>query len=228
MAFGFNLAVTALIVRYIYYPTHRDKEYVLTFFALNASIFLTTFLLNDTDLTIGFGFSLFAIFSILRYRTDPLPVREMTYIFSLMALPVLDAVLITQGSWGEAALANAGMLAVFYTIERVWGTSSEHRKSITYEKIELIKAQNPPLLLADLRQRTGLDITRCEVGRIDFLHDTAEIKIHYTTPSCRQQTQESANTGLRDAGGASPPRRGEGQPGIALKNRRADMRTHMD
>ena len=69
--------------------------------SLNASIFLTTFLLNNTDLTIGFGFSLFAIFSILRYRTDPLPIREMTYIFSLMALPVLDAVLIAQARWGR-------------------------------------------------------------------------------------------------------------------------------
>ena len=195
LAFGFNLAVTALVVRFIYYPTHRDKEYVLTFFALNASIFLTTFLLNDTDLTIGFGFSLFAIFSILRYRTDPLPIREMTYIFSLMALPVLDAVLMAQARWGEMALANVVVILLFYAIERVWGTSSERRKSITYEKIELIKTENYPLLLADLRQRTGLDITRCEVGRIDFLHDTAEIKIHYTAPELQRDAQDSPAQG---------------------------------
>jgi len=195
-ALGFNLAVAALIVRYIYYPTHRDKEYVLTFLALNVSVFLTTFLLNDTDITIGFGFSLFAIFSILRYRTDPLPVREMTYIFSLMALPVLDAILISQGRWGETALANAVVVLVFYVIERVWGTSSDRRKTITYERIELVKAQNAPLLLADLRQRTGLDITHCEVGRIDFLHDTAEIKIHYTDPELPAAVPDTHTQGI--------------------------------
>lgn len=182
LGFGFNLAMTALIVRCIYYPAYRDKEYVLTFFALNTSIFLITFLLSDTDLSIGFGFSLFAIFSILRYRTDPLPVREMTYLFILMALPVVDAVLIAQGNWAGMILANAVVLGVFYAIERVWSTQHELRKNVTYEKIELIKAENYPLLLADLRQRTGLDITRCEVGRIDFLRDVAEIGIFYAPP----------------------------------------------
>jgi uncharacterized protein DUF4956 len=190
LAFGFNLAVTTLIVRCIYYPSYRDKEYVLTFFALNTSIFLITFLLSDTNLSIGFGFSLFAIFSILRYRTDPLPVREMTYLFILMAQPVVDAVLITQGAWGEAILANAAILAIFFAIERVWNTQSELRKSITYEKIELIKADNYPLLVADLRQRTGLNISRCDVGRIDFLHDVAEIKIAYSAPT-RESQEES-------------------------------------
>lgn len=194
LGLGFNLAVTALIVWCIYYPTYRDKEYVLTFFALNTSIFLITFLLSDTNLSMGFGFSLFAIFSILRYRTDPLPVREMTYLFVLMALPVVDAILITQGNWGGAILAGAVVLGVFYAIERVWSTQHELRKSVTYEKIELIKAENYPLLLADLRQRTGLDITRCEVGRIDFLRDVAEIKIHYVPPVLEAQ-EVGRNTG---------------------------------
>jgi hypothetical protein len=189
LGFGFNMVVTALFVRCIYYPTYRDREYVLTFFALNTSIFLITFLLSDTNLSLGFGFSLFAIFSVLRYRTDPLPVREMTYLFTLMALPVLDAVLITQGAWGETILANAAILGVFFAVERVWSSQHEVRKSVTYEKIELIKAENYPLLLADLRQRTGLDITRCEVGRIDFLHDVAEIKIYHAPPVLETEEQ---------------------------------------
>lgn len=179
LGLGLSVAVAAVIVRWIYYPTSRDKEYVLTFFSLNTSLFLIAFLLSGTDLTIGFGFSLFAIFSILRYRTDPLPVREMTYLFILMALPVVDAVLITQGRWAEVLLANVVVLAVLYGIERVWSTQHEFRKTVTYEKIELVKAENYPLLLTDLRQRTGLDVTRCEVGHIDFLHDVAEIKVYY-------------------------------------------------
>lgn len=191
LAFGLNLAMSVFIVRYIYYPTYRDKEYVLTFFALNTSIFLITFLLSDANLSMGFGFSLFAIFSILRYRTDPIPAREMTYLFILMAQPVIDAILIAQGAWGETILANIAILSVFFVIERVWNSQSELRKSVTYEKIELIKAENYPLLLSDLRQRTGLDITRCEVGRIDFLHDVAEIKIYYTPTVLAMQSEDN-------------------------------------
>lgn len=188
LGFVFNLTVTALIVWFIYYPTYRDREYVLTFFALNTSLYLITFLLSNTDLSIGFGFSLFAIFSILRYRTDPLPVREMTYLFILMALPVVDGVLITQGNWGETILANAAIFGVFYTIERMWNAHHELRKKVTYERIDLIKAENYPLLLADLRYRTGLDVTRCEVGRIDFLHDVAELKIYYRPPTLQDES----------------------------------------
>lgn len=196
LGFGLNLVVTALIVYGIYFPTHRDKEYVLTFFALNTSIFLIAFLLSDANLSVGFGFSLFAIFSILRYRTDPFPIREMTYIFILMALPVVDAVLVTQGAWSEVILANVAILSVFVVIERLWPAQHELRKSVTYEKIDLIKPENYPLLLADLRQRTGLPISRCEVGRLDFLHDVAEIKIFYEPPAHTQEPKRIHRTGL--------------------------------
>lgn len=178
-SFAFNLAVAVLIVRYIYYPAQRDKDYVLTFFTFNTSVFLVSYLLAGVDLNMGFGFGLFAIFSILRYRTDPLPIREMTYLFILMALPVVDAILVLQGWWSEMILANASILAVFYVIEKLWTLPYEVRKSVTYERIDLIRPENYALLLDDLRMRTGLAITRCEVGRIDFLHDVAEIKIFY-------------------------------------------------
>ena len=186
VTFGFsfliNSIIALIIVRGIYYPARRSKEYVLTFLAFNTLMFLIASLLSGVDLSVGFGFSLFAIFSILRYRTDPIPIREMTYLFVMMALPAVNAILVTQGNYGNLTIANGAVLLVLYLVEREWGAHYESRKSITYEHIDLVKPENYQELLADLRARTGLAITRCEIGKIDFLHDVAEIKVYYTEP----------------------------------------------
>ena len=179
LGFLLNSAVALLIVRGIYYPIRRNKEYVLAFLALNTSVFLIASLLGGIDLSVGFGFSLFAIFSVLRYRTDPIPVREMTYLFVLMALPVIDAVLIGQSSYLALLIANGMTVLVLTMVEKGWGCRYEQKKSITYEKIELIKPENHDRLLADLRERTGLPVTRCEIGRINFLRDVAELQVYY-------------------------------------------------
>ncbi len=186
MTFGFsfllNSIIALLIIRYIYYPVRRDKDYVLTFLAFNTLTFLISSLLSGVDLSVGFGFSLFAIFSILRYRTDPIPIREMTYLFVMMALPVVNAVLVMQASYVSLAVANGAVFLVLFLVEREWGFQYVSRKTITYERIDLVKPQHYQRLLADLHARTGLDITRCEIGKLDFLHDVAEIKIYYTEP----------------------------------------------
>ena len=174
-----NLGVALLIVRGIYYPVKRNKEFVLAFLALNTAVFLISSLLGGMDLSVGFGFSLFAIFSVLRYRTDPIPVREMTYLFILMALPVIDAVLFSQGSYLALLVANGTTVLVLYVVEKEWCCHYDRKKSITYERIDLIKPENHDLLLADLRERTGLPVTRCEVGRIDFVRDVAELRVYY-------------------------------------------------
>jgi hypothetical protein len=179
LGFLLNFSVALLIIRGIYYPIMRSKEYVFTFLTLNTGVFLISSLLGGIDLSVGFGFSLFAIFSVLRYRTDPIPVREMTYLFVLMALPVLDAVLLSQSDYLSLLIANGMTVVVLYVGEREWGCHYDQKKSITYEKIDLIKPENYDRLLADLRERTGLPVTRCEVGRIDFLRDVAELKIYH-------------------------------------------------
>ncbi len=189
-----NLAMTCIIVLGIYLPSEKDKGYVLTFFAFNISIFLVATLFGQVDLTIEFGFGLFAIFSILRYRSEQLPVREMTYLFILMALPVINVVLINEALYIETAVANLVILAVFYVIERAFGLRYEARKTVIYEKIELVKPEHYQALLADLCERTGLAITRCEVGKIDFLHDIADIKIFY-----RQQIDNTNSVNRKDA-----------------------------
>jgi hypothetical protein len=179
LGFLLNFSVALLIIRGIYYPIRRSKEYVFAFFTLNTGVFLISSLLGGIDLSVGFGFSLFAIFSVLRYRTNPIPVREMTYLFVLMALPVIDAVLLSQSDYLALLIANCMTVLVLYIGENEWGCHYDQKKSITYEKIGLIKPENYDRLLADLRERTGLPVTRCEVGRIDFLRDVAELEIYY-------------------------------------------------
>lgn len=181
LALFIDLVVTCIVVLGIYFPTEKDKGYVLSFFAFNISIFLIATLFSQVEISIGLGFGLFAIFSILRYRSDPLPVREMTYLFILMTLPVIDVVMLNEEMIIETVIANLAILAVFFVVEKAPGFRYEVRKSITYEKIELIKPEHYEDLLADLRERTGLPIKRCEVGKIDFLHDVADVKIYYQT-----------------------------------------------
>jgi hypothetical protein len=172
LGFLLNFAIALLIIRGIYNPARRNQEYVLAFFVLNTSVFLIASLLGGIELSLGFGIGLFALFRMFRYRTDPIPVREMTYLFVLMAL-------LSQSSYLALLIANGATVLVLYVIERVWGCRYEQKKSITYEKIDLIKPENYDRLLADLRERTGLPVTQCEIGRIDFVRDVAELQIYY-------------------------------------------------
>jgi hypothetical protein len=179
VGFLLNLAIVFVIVRFIYYPQQRDKNYVFTFFAFNTIVFFVMGLSDNTNISVGVGFGLFAIFSILRYRTDAIPIREMTYLFVLIALPVINAILLNAQAYGEFAVVNLATLSLLYILEKEWGFQYETRKTITYERIEMIKPQNWPLLLADLQERTGLPIKRLEIGRVDFVRDIAHINIYY-------------------------------------------------
>jgi len=185
--FAANLAVTLIIVRLIYFPHGREKRYVFTFFAFNAIIFFVMGLLNTTDLSIGVGFGLFAIFSVLRYRTDTIPIREMTYLFVLIALPVLNSILLAGQQVAEFAVANAAVIGLLYVLEQEWGFKYEIRKTITYERIEMVRPENWTMLMADLRERTGLPIKRIEIGKLNFVRDSADI-----TLVCDSQSLDNA------------------------------------
>jgi len=179
LSFVFNFIVVFTIIRFIYYPQTRDKDYVFTFFAFNTIIFFVLRLLSSINLSIGFGFGLFAIFSVLRYRTNPIPIREMTYIFIIIALPVMNSILLSENGFVPLLVANLLIVLILFIIERGWGFKFLAHQTIIYEKIELIKPENRQLLLEDLHQRTGYAITRLEIGAIDFLRDTAKIEIFY-------------------------------------------------
>jgi len=176
LSFGFNLIVAIVLVRFIYYPSTRSKRYVLTFLAFNSVIFFVLHFMNSIQISLGVGFGLFAIFTILRYRTDPLPVREMTYLFIIAALPVMNAASVDETNWPQLIAANLAILVLMFILERGWGFRYDSSKRIIYEKIELIHPDRMEELLADLKERTGLMIKRVSIGKINFLKDTFMIE----------------------------------------------------
>ncbi|MEZ4592265.1 MAG: DUF4956 domain-containing protein [Chloroflexota bacterium] len=183
IGFLFNLLVAVLIVRYIYFPARQNKNYVFTFLAFNTAIYFVMSVLTSAEISIGVGFGLFGLFSLLRYRTETMPSREMTYLFVIIAMPVLNSILIGNAAWASLVLANTAVITTLFILEREWGFNYELSQTVTYERIELIKPENHDLLLADLRYRTVLAIKRCEVRDINFLRDSAEIKIYYDDPA---------------------------------------------
>tara|TARA_B100001142_G_C14340717_1_gene657762 strand:- start:1117 stop:1755 length:639 start_codon:yes stop_codon:yes gene_type:complete len=175
----FNLTVVAIIARGIYYPLTKNKDYLFTYLLISLTVFVLCVLLDDVKLQLGFALGLFAIFGIIRYRTDPIPIKEMTYLFLVIGISVVNALANKKISHAELVFANAMIVFVTYGMERLWLLKHESRKNIIYEKIELIIPEKHDELLQDLKTRTGIDIIRFEVKRIDFLRDVANICIYY-------------------------------------------------
>ena len=188
--FLMNLVIAVLIVRLIYYPAKQDKNYVFTFLAFNTIIYFVMSFLTNAELSIGVGFGLFAIFSVMRYRTSAMSTREMTYLFIMIALPVMNSVLMRSNSWPDLLGANAAVIAVLFVLEREWGFHYESSKLIRYERIDLIKPHQRNVLLEDLRERTGLPVKRVELGQIDFLDDSVELKIYYDEPQGQSMSSD--------------------------------------
>lgn len=180
--FAINLVIAVVIARGIYYPIKQDKNYIFTFIAFNTVIYFVMAFLSSTDLSVGVGFGLFAIFSVLRYRTTTMSTREMTYLFIFIALPVMNSIMMRENAWVMLFSVNVAITAVLYVLERDWGFNYEHTKPIRYDRIELIAPEKSVELLEDLRKRTGLPIKRIEVGSINFLNDTADITAYYDEP----------------------------------------------
>ena len=175
----FNLAIVSYIVRYLYYNSTKNKVYLFTYLTISITVYLLCFLLENVKLQLGFALGLFAIFGIIRYRTDPIPIKEMTYLFIVIGISIMNALANKKISYSELLFANLSILALTYILERIWLIKKESRKNITYEKIELIVPEKRDELISDLKLRTGLDINRVEIRRIDFLSDTAQIRIFF-------------------------------------------------
>lgn len=180
--FAVNLLVAFVIVRFVYYPANHNKDYVFTYLAFNTIVYFVMAFMTSAELSLGVGFGLFAIFSLLRYRTSTMSTREMTYLFVVIALPVVNAMLIKGGDLLVLALVNVIVTAVLAVLEREWGFHYESRQSIRYDRIDLISPQRREEMLADLRQRTGLPIKRVEIGRLNLLNDTAELRVYFDEP----------------------------------------------
>ena len=174
-----NMVFLLIIVRYIYYPTSKRKDFLFTYLLISISIFLLCFLLENVKLDLAFALGLFAIFGIIRYRTDAIPIKEMTYLFIVIALSVMNALVNKKVSLSEMVFANAVIVVATYGLERIWLLRHESRKTVIYERIDLIVPDKREELIADLEGRTGVKINRIEIGQIDFLRDTAHIQIFF-------------------------------------------------
>lgn len=179
LRFIFNLSVCFVLVKVLYYKVTNRKDYLFTYFLISVVVFLLCFLLENVKLELGFALGLFAIFGIIRYRTTTIPIKEMTYLFIIIGLSVINALANKKVSYAELVFTNLAVIAVVYGLERIWLLKHESSKRIVYEKIDLIKPENYNLLLEDLKERTGLEINRVEVGKMNFLRDTAEVKIFF-------------------------------------------------
>lgn len=178
LRFGFFLAVLFIIVYFLYYRKTHRRDYFFTLVLLSVSIFFLIYLLGSVKVKIGFALGLFAIFGVLRYRTETIPVREMSYMFGVISLSVINA-LADSLSFAELLLPNVAIAVLIWLFETFVLRANLASKLILYDRIELITPERRGELLEDLHKRTGLNITKVNVGSIDFLKDTAILKIEY-------------------------------------------------
>ncbi len=179
-----DLSATFVLVRLIYFPSYKHRDLFFTFFIFNIIIFFLAFLLNKVDLSMGAAFGLFAVFSMLRYKTEEISIKDMTYLFLCIAIGLISAV--TKIKDAPDALEyvllcgiNGVILLITFLLESKILMKKEMVKLIVYENIELIQSERTEELMADIRKRTGINVHRYSIQKIDFLKDAAQIKIYY-------------------------------------------------
>lgn len=178
--FGINLLVCWIITHFFYYRKSRRRDYYFTYILFSTAIFFILNQLQNMKIEVGIALGLFGIFSMIRYRTEQLPIREMTYLFVLIAISIINGAGMAT-SYASFIAVNVLFIVIIAVLEAVGMFNHKAQKIITYEKIALVKPERREELLADLRERTGLDITKVQVGSIDFLKDTAFLKVTYVT-----------------------------------------------
>lgn len=180
--FSLNLAVILVLVRWLYFSTSRRKDYLFTYILISSIIFLLCYLLEKVMLQIGFALGLFAIFGIIRYRTLTIPIREMTYLFLIIGISVINAIADTSSDILAILFTNIVVIFITFGLEKKWLMKHETSKIIIYEKINLLKPEFAKDLIDDLQTRTGIqEIIRVEIGEIDLLRDTCQLRIYFET-----------------------------------------------
>lgn len=183
--FSLNFFVVWVVIHFFYYPKSRRRDYYFTFSLLSSSIFMMIFLMDGSKMEIGAALGLFAVFGIIRYRTESIPIREMTYLFFLVAISVVNGT--TEGmSLSEHLLANALFVLIAWLGENVLLAHKEGCKFVQYDNIELIRPDREKDLIADLSKRLGLEVLSVEVGAVDFLKDSALLRVYYHDKGCKR------------------------------------------
>ena len=151
-------------------------------------------LFTSVEISIGVGFGLFALFSILRYRTETVPIQDMTYLFLMVALPILNSILFGTGQYEKLFIIDTVIIVVIWALEKGWGFNTGYfSKPVVYEKIHLIHPGRKKEMIEDLKARTGLDIVGFDITRINFLKDTAQVKVYYKEDEELTKIQENKN-----------------------------------
>jgi len=177
--FALNMGVICIIVIGLYAKTSKRKDFYFSYIAVSIVIFLLCFLLESVKIELGFALGLFAIFGIIRYRTDAIPIKEMTYLFVVIAVSVINALANKKISYAELITTNLLVVGGLYILEKILNLRQEISYRVIYEKIENVQAGKEDILLADLKERTGKNIKHFEIERIDFLRDVAYIIIFF-------------------------------------------------
>jgi hypothetical protein len=175
--FAMNITFLSLIVRWLYFSTAKLKDYLFTYYMIGIIVFFLCFTLKKYELDIGMALGLFAIFGIIRYRTDAIAIKEMTYLFVVIGVSVMNSLANQKMSFAEIITANVLVILALYVMEKVWLTKSRAVKIVQYEKIENIKPENYAILKADLEYRLGIPIEDIKVGDVDFIKDSATLTI---------------------------------------------------
>ena len=177
--FGFNMIATFVIVVMLYARNSKRKEFYFSYFAISLSVFMLVFLLQGVKLELGFALGLFAIFGIIRYRTDAIPIKEMTYLFVIITVSVINALSRDFLEYLELTLVNLLLVCALWILEHILMLRQEDSLQIIYENIENIHEEREAELIADLEKRTGIKITRYRIDKVDFLRDVARITIWF-------------------------------------------------
>ncbi len=183
LMFLFNLLMAWIIIYFIYYKVSKRRDYYVTFMLFSNAMFLLLWLMQILDIQTGFVLGLFAIFGMIRYRTETVPIREMTYLFIIIAQSVINSLSLQADglAWHQLLFANIALIVLAGAFE-LWSAKKQQRTSskiVLYEKIENIVPERRAELIADLEQRTGRKVLDIEVGHVDFLRDVAYIKMTY-------------------------------------------------
>lgn len=179
----FNMAIVWFIIHFLYYRKSQRRDYYFTFMLISLSIFFLIFLLGGEKIKVGFALGLFAIFGIIRYRTESMQVREMTYLFVIIAISVINA--LAGSSYLVLATSNVIFILTIWICEGNTWLKHTSCKTVQYDKINLITPDKYDELIEDLKKRLGLNIVKVEVGAVDFLRDMAVLKVYY-----KPQTEE--------------------------------------
>jgi hypothetical protein len=179
MRMVFNFAVTFIIVRYIYYPRNKRQDYLFTFLMIGLVVFLLTFLLENVKIKLGFALGLFAVFGIIRYRTTTISIKEMTYLFIVIGISIVNALSNKKVSYAELILTNFVIMAATYFIEKIKYYKKEYYTTILYNNIDLVKPQNHNMLIEDIENRLGVKINRIEINNYDFDKNIVKINVYF-------------------------------------------------